>query len=78
MDKNAYEIRLEVLRMAHDDCFTLFSEKLQSLRYSKPAVPGTGITELVPVTQEEILKLYPNTDIIVERAKDFYKFICEK
>jgi hypothetical protein len=75
----AYGIRLEVLRMAHNDCFELFQHKLNALENSKPVLEnGTGVTRFFPVSETEINGLYPTTGQILDRAKQLYKFICDK
>lgn len=76
---NAYGIRLEVLKMAHNDCFELFQRKLEAIKESKPiscAIIKSGIRDAV--SEEEITSIYPTTTQIMDRAKSLYKFICEK
>jgi len=77
---NAYGIRLAVLNMAHDDCFTLFEHKLNALQNSKPPVDAhdSSIARQKALTESEITGLYPTTSQIQDRAKALYKFICEK
>ena len=66
---NAYEIRLEVLKMAHSDCFNFYLETLNNHRL---AVENGHIDESL------ISSLYPKTDDIISRANDLYKFVEEK
>lgn len=76
----AYGIRLEILKMAHNDCFQLFEQKLRALENSKPLIPGSehNVARLAQVTDAEISALYPTTEQIMDRAKQLYKFVCEK
>jgi hypothetical protein len=66
--KNAYEIRLEVLRMAHDDLFFVYQEMVANSR----AVDGT-------YSNPDIIKnMLPTADSIKDRAEDLYAFVTEK
>jgi hypothetical protein len=68
MNKNAYEIRLDILRMAHDDLFNKYHETLGSLRYNAEKnneLFDSGITET----------LYPKTNDIIARAQELYSFV---
>ena len=62
-NKNAYEIRLEVLNIAHEDVVNMYHEKMNILKN---------------VTEKDIEKIYPTTDAIIKRAQRLYRFICEK
>jgi len=70
--KNAYEIRLDVLNMAHSDMSHMFSEKLNYYRTydadGKPTQPSEEIIE----------KLFPKTKDILQRAEELYAFVSEK
>ena len=66
--KNAYEIRLEVLRMAHDDLFSKYHEKVNNLRYN--ADRDQSKLDFEPFDQ-----LYPSTSDIIKRANDLYVFV---
>lgn len=65
MNKNAYEIRLEVLQMAHSDEYSKYHHKLDTVRNDK------GFLNNV----DAIDRLTPNTSDIIERAEELYKFI---
>lgn len=66
MNKNAYEIRLEVLQMANDALMALFKEKCSQLQ----ARQGEGFdTDKCPST------FLPTTDSIKARAVELYKFV---
>jgi hypothetical protein len=70
--KNAYEIRLDVLSMAHGDLVNKFQEKLNFHRSfdadGKPIQPS----------EEIIDKLFPKADDILKRAEELYAFVSEK
>lgn len=68
-NKNAYEIRLDVLGMAHNDANVKFMEKLNN--YRKYDANGNPINP----SEEEIDKLFPKTSDIVARAEELYKFV---
>lgn len=71
MPKNAYEIRLDVLQMAHGDETMRFLENL-NVRRSK----STG--DLVNPSEELINELFPKTSDIIKRAEELYKFVEDK
>lgn len=68
MAKNAYEIRLDVLQMAHSDEYNKYSHKIDVLRCKGEEA----------YTQENIDALTPKTEDIIARAEELYKFVCEK
>lgn len=69
MNKNAYEIRLEVLQMAHGDASMKFLEKLNTHR--------THDTTGAPInpSEEVIDRLYPKSVDVIARAEELYKFV---
>ncbi len=67
--KNAYEIRLEVLQMAHSDMGQKFIEKLNYYR----TVDESGIAS--QPTEEVIERLFPKTSDVITRAEELYKFV---
>lgn len=69
MPKNAYEIRLDVLSMAHGDMQQKFVEKLNF--YRNVDEKGAYINP----SEEIIDKLYPKTADIIARAEELYKFV---
>ncbi len=69
MPKNAYEIRLDVLGMAHSDMNQKFVEKLNFHR----TVNEQG--QYVNPSEETIEKLFPKTSEIIARAEELYKFV---
>lgn len=72
MAKNAYEIRLDVLQMAHNDEHMRFMEKLNV--YRRFDDKGNMITP----TEEVINSLFPKTADIIKRAEDLYAFVEDK
>lgn len=68
MRKNAYEIRLEVLQMAHSDEYDKYHHKLDTVRNSHGMLDdASAIDELTPKTSD-----------IIARAEELYKFVSEK
>lgn len=77
--KNAYEIRCEILHMAHNDCFDLFQRRLEELQNSKYvdcSQISTG--KRISLTEQEITSIYPTAKDIMDRAEELYKFVCKK
>lgn len=70
--KNAYEIRLDVLNMAHGDLTFKFNEKLNLHR----TYDANGT--LIQPSEEIIDKLFPKVDDILKRAEELYTFVSEK
>lgn len=70
--KNAYEIRLDVLGMAHGDVMHKFQEKLNLHR----SVDNDG--KMIQPSEETIDKLFPKADDILKRAEELYSFVSEK
>ena len=66
--KNAYEIRLDVLQMAHADAQMRYLEKLNTVR------DNTGKV----IDKEHIDELFPKTSDIIKRAEELYKFVEDK
>lgn len=69
MPKNAYEIRLDVLQMAHGDMHQKFIEKLNFHRVVTDQGNYTNPSE------ETIEKLFPKPADIIARAEELYKFV---
>jgi predicted HTH domain antitoxin len=67
-NKNAYEIRLELLRMAHDDLVGQYNHKI-----------GVATNEAYNNKQEFditlIESLFPKSEDILVRAAELYKFV---
>ena len=72
MAKNAYEIRLDVLQMAHSDENMRFIEKLNNHRSYDTRGNMTNPPE------EVINELYPKTSDILKRAEELYKFVEDR
>ena len=68
MNKNAYEIRLDILKMANDNIWQIYNTKLISAREraaSKDDRTGDWINK-VPI---------PNAKDIINVAEELYKFV---
>jgi len=72
MAKNAYEIRLDVLQMAHSDESMRFLEKL-----NKHRTYDDGGNLINPST-ETIDDLFPKPKDIIKRAEELYTFVEDK
>jgi hypothetical protein len=66
--KNAYEIRLEVLQMAHSDEYSRYHHKLDTIRNNDGFLDNA----------DSIDALTPKTSDIIARAEELYKFVSEK
>jgi len=87
MNKNAFEIRLELLNLAHSDAQNRFYEKLNLLKeadcrdydaYVTATADGRsapGQPFISKCTSETIDKLFPTSTDIITRAKELYQFI---
>jgi hypothetical protein len=65
MNKNAYEIRLNILQMAHADAQMKYLENLNTVR------DNSG-----KVTNEKLIdELFPKSADIIARAEELYKFV---
>lgn len=69
MAKNAYEIRLDVLQMAHGDENMKFIEKMNVHR----TYDSNG--NMINPSEEIINSLFPKTDDIIKRAEELYAFV---
>jgi hypothetical protein len=67
-NKNAYEIRLDVLKMAHEDAFNRYHTKLDILRRNADMDRVNFDTSLVDT-------LFPDSDNILHRADELYAFV---
>lgn len=86
MNKNAYEIRLEVLNLAHGDSWNTAHEKLNVLReqdnramdlfYKKTKMLNSTTSLPKPsFNAEAIESLIPSTESIKARAEELYSFV---
>jgi hypothetical protein len=62
MSKNAYEIRLDILAIAHQYETQLFSERVKHLKEG---------------SKEDIQKMYPTRETILKTAELFYSFVSD-
>jgi len=85
MNKNAYEIRLEVLSLAHSDCWNTYHQKLDVLReqdqrsmedyYKKVEVDTTTPLPTMVFNEARIDTCIPPTSAIKARAAELYAFV---
>lgn len=68
MNKNAYEIRLEILKMAHADATGRYYQKLDMHRNNADKFN----TEMCPTLVES---LFPRSEEIIAKAEELYKFV---
>lgn len=67
-NKNAYEIRLEILKMAHDDATGRYYQKIDQHRINADRANAQFDTTLVE-------SLFPASADILARAEELYKFV---
>lgn len=68
MAKNAFEIRLDILQMAHADAQMRYLEKLNTVR------DNTG-----KVTDQKLIDdLFPKPVDVIKRAEELYKFVEDR
>ncbi len=72
MAKNAFEIRLDILQMAHSDLNQKFIEKLNHYRTSDP------LAGVINPSEEVIDRLFPKPADIIKRAEELYTFVEER
>jgi hypothetical protein len=73
-NKNAYEIRLNILSIAHGDLMTVFHEKLHN---AKKKMVGNQDDSWVEdkIDDKVISDLLPTSAEIIKRAKELYAFV---
>jgi hypothetical protein len=73
-NKNAYEIRLDILSIAHGDLMTVFHEKLH---IAKKRMVGNQDDSWVEdkIDDKVISDLLPTSEEIIKRAKELYAFV---
>jgi hypothetical protein len=69
MNKNAYEIRLEVLQLAHGDIMTQYHE---ALNCQKETIYNNG-SEINDLSDVDVS--LPKVSQIIERAEELYSFV---
>lgn len=67
-NKNAYEIRLEILKMAHDDAIGKYNQKIDMHRNNACRHKEDFDTALVE-------SLFPASADIIARAEELYTFV---
>ena len=67
MNKNAYEIRLEVLQMAHGDAYQAYQLRLDANR-----------DNMGNLVESNVIAFEPKTSDILARAEELYKFVSSE
>ena len=84
---NAYEIRLDILRMAHDDVLERYHQSVDTLRVADDRAlcklqdglgGGKGKDTHDYVDVDTVQKLFPTPDQIKHRAEELYQFVAEE
>ena len=70
-NKNAYEIRLDILKLAHDDLVGQYHHKIAALQNDAEKSNAQFDTQV-------ITSLFPSTDEVIARAERLYKFVDTK
>ena len=73
-NKNAYEIRLEVLSIAHSDLMEIYHQKLHNAKMKMIGEPADGWTE-EKIDENIITNLLPKPSDVIKRAKELYTFV---
>ena len=71
-NKNAYEIRLEVLSIAHNDLMEIYHQKLQN---AKMKMIGDDNWTEEKIDENIITNLLPKPADVIKRAKELYTFV---
>ena len=84
---NAYEIRLDILRMAHDDVLERYHQSVDTLRVADDRAlcklqdglsGGKGKDDHDYVDVDTVQNLFPTPDEIKARADELYQFVAEE
>ena len=82
---NAYEIRLDILRMAHDDALEQYHQSVDTIRiaddrHREKLQDGLGTAKDIHdyVDVDTVTKLFPTPDQIKQRAEELYQFVAEE
>lgn len=73
-NKNAYEIRLEVLSIAHSDLMEVYNQKLHNAKIKMVGEHADGWTE-EKIDENIITDLLPTPADVITRAKELYTFV---
>jgi hypothetical protein len=71
-NKNAYEIRLEVLSIAHNDLMEIYHQKLHN---AKIKMIGDDNWTEEKIDENIITNLLPTPADVIKRAKELYTFV---
>ena len=68
MNKNAYEIRLEILRMAHDDAVGRYHHRI--------GVERDNAEKLEKLFDSTLIEsLFPTSQAVITKAEELYRFV---
>ena len=70
-NKNAYEIRLDILKLAHDDLMGQYHHRISILQ-------NEADRQQTSMDAGHVTSLYPSTDEVIARAERLYKFVDSK
>jgi hypothetical protein len=73
-NKNAYEIRLDILSIAHGDLMTVFHEKLHNAKKRMIGAEDDSWVE-DKIDDKIISNLLPTSEEIIKRSKELYAFV---
>lgn len=71
MNKNAYEIRLEILKMAHDDAVGRYHHRIGVERENAERSATSFDSTLIE-------SLFPSSQDVLTKAEELYKFVENK
>ena len=78
-NKNAYEIRLEVLSIAHNDLMDIYHQKLHNAKIKMIGEPAPKPADVIwteeKIDENIITNLLPKPADIIKRAKELYTFV---
>lgn len=69
--KNAYEIRLDILRMANDNVWQKWHTDMDAERRNTQANGDDSGSWIKKISS-------PTTDDVIKEANELYKFICQE
>jgi hypothetical protein len=73
MNKNAYEIRFDVLALAREDLMSKFFQTLEAFRSTIVEEQKTDFLQ----AQLDVIGSFPSTEDILARAKELYAFVSD-
>lgn len=68
MNKNAYEIRLDILKLAHDELYSNYHLKVSTLQQQ------SNINNTV-LDLKDLEVILPTNEEVLKKARELYKFV---